>query len=143
LHSVAAGWGVAGLTALLALAGVFAVAPESQQTLRLWIRYRAQHRMAAAISFSIRRQVRSVTCRSHGTKVGASDVTRAVAKVSWSTTELANLINITRIDEIDQAAAEDSSVSVAASKILVDEVRPPLEIVQDRYPSEDGPARPA
>jgi hypothetical protein len=96
--------GVAGLSGLLALIAVFAVSPETQKTLRLWIRYRAEHRIAAAKSYQIRRRTRAATCGRRWTKAGANDVRQAAAEFSEPQVSLHEVMLISRIDR--PAAAE-------------------------------------
>jgi hypothetical protein len=130
-HHTAITWGMACLAGLLALVGVFAVSPEAQKTLRLWIRYRAEHRIAAATSYQIRRWTRAATCGRRWTKAGASDIRQAAAE--FGKAQVVNLHEVMLISRIDPRTAgqylNDGSHSSSNDGNDI-ETRAPLEIVR-------------
>lgn len=137
-HQTAITWGMACLTGMLALIGVFAVSPEAQKTLRLWIRYRAEHRTAAATSYQIRRWTRAATCGRRWTKAGANDIRQAAAE--FSKAQVVSLQEVMLISRIDQHAAGqylndgDQSSSSDGNDI---ETRAPLEVVRQQANSTE------
>jgi len=131
-HSTATAWEIAGLAGLLALIAVFAVSSESQKTLRLWIRHRAEHRIAAATSFEIRRRARTATCGRRWTKASARDIRQAAATLRASKAGLPEVMMITRLDRLEAPGRdlkdEGKSSSVRSN---ANETHAPLEIVQE------------
>jgi len=136
LHQTAITEGVAGLSGLLALIAVFAVSPETQKTLRLWIRYRAEHRIAAATSYQIRRRTRAATCGRRWTKEGANDIRQAAAEFSLPQVSLHEVMLISRIDRPVAAGQQlnDCGHSSSSSGKNPD-MRAPLEIVRHQTPT--------
>lgn len=130
-HQTAVTWGVAGLTGLLALIAVFAVSPEVQKTLRLWIRHRAEHQIAAATSYEIRRRSRAATCGRRWTKEGANDVRRAAVGFTKSEVSLREVMLISRIDRLGAAGQQPDNGGHSSPNDGKDaETRAPLEIVR-------------
>lgn len=78
-HDSAIAWAIAGPVGLLSLAAIVVASAEAQKTIRLWIRYRAEHRISAAEAFAVRRQISRATCGRHWTSAGASDIRNAAA----------------------------------------------------------------
>jgi len=133
LHDTAAAGAIAGLAGLLALIAVFAVSPESQKTVRLWIRHRAEHTIARAESFEIRRNARAATCGRSWTRDGAREIREAAASSERPVVSLPDVMRITRLNHLD--AAEQRSQNGGAPDSDIGEngnVRAPLEVVQDR-----------
>jgi hypothetical protein len=95
-HETAAAWGMACLVGLLTLLAVFVVSAEAQKTVRLWIRHRAEHRLAAAKSFEIRRQIQAATCGRRWTKSSADKVRKAAEAYDQISTSLPEIMRITR-----------------------------------------------
>jgi hypothetical protein len=131
-HQTAITWGIACLTGLLTLIGVFAVSPEAQKTLRLWIRYRAEHRIAAATSFQIRRWTRAATSGRRLTKAGDSDIRRMAAEFSKPQVSLHEVMLLSRIDQpaAGQYLNDGGHSSFSGGKDT--EARAPLEIVRNQ-----------
>jgi hypothetical protein len=132
LHDTAAACVIAALAGLLALIGVFVVSPETQKTLRLWIRHRAEHRIAAATSFEIRRRAWAATRGRAWTRASANEIRQAGAKFNVSKVTLSEVMLITRMGQLEKAGITRKAENGPSSREINDDVaRVPLEIVQD------------
>jgi|ERR1035437_883575 hypothetical protein len=137
-HQTAITWGTGGLAGLLALIAVFAVAPETQETLRTWIRFRAEHRIAAITSYQLRRWTRAATRGRHWTKAGANDIRQAAAELSKSLVSLHDVMLISRMDRPDEAGRQLNDAGRSSSNGGKDmEARVPLEIVRHQAHTEE------
>jgi hypothetical protein len=141
LHDAAVAWGISGVAGLLALIAVIAVSAETQRTLRTWIQHRAEHRVAAAISFAIRRQARAATCGKRRNNASAKEVRRAASKVDWSTAGLADIMVITRMDRGRVVEPDRDRQEGSADDRDECEGRAALEMIQGSY--EQSSARSA
>jgi hypothetical protein len=135
-HQTAITEGIAALAGLLALVAVFAVSPETQKTLRMWIRYRAEHRIAAATSYQIRHWTRAAICGRRWTKAGANDIRQAAAEFSKPQVGLHEVMLISRIDRHTVAGQQQNDCEPSSSSGGNDtDARAPLEIVRNQAPS--------
>jgi hypothetical protein len=132
LHDTAAAWAIASLAGLLTLIAIFAASSECQKTLRVWIRHRAEHRIAGAKSFEIRRRARVATSGPRWSKAGAREVRQAAASFRGSAVDLSDVMLITRIDRL---GAPRQRLQDGYSRPHPGEdngIRVPLEVVQER-----------
>lgn len=137
-HETSAAWGMASLVGLLALLGVFAVSPEAQETLRLWISHRAEHRLAAAASFEIRRRIKAATCGKRWTRSSADDIRKAAATYNRTSINLPEIMRIIRGETPAGAKPELITAHQHGSHTAGDDVaRGRLGIVQQRDQPED------
>ncbi len=142
-HETAVAWGIACLVGLLTLLGVFAVSAEAQKTVRLWIRHRAEHRLAAAMSFETRRRVQAATCGRRWTKSSAGEIRKAAAAYDQIGISLPEIMRITRGETSAATALELSNGNHNRSQVPGADgaARGPLGVVPQRDPSE-GQANP-
>lgn len=89
---------LAGLTGALTLLA----SPETQRTIRAWVRHRPETLIAAAERYRIRRQVRAATCGPRLSTAAAAQIREAAAKLSPDHADLAEIMRITR----DQSPAK-------------------------------------
>jgi hypothetical protein len=97
-HDPALAWAIAGLAGLLTLLGIFVVSAEAQETIRVWIRHRAEHRLAAAEAFEIRRRIRAATCGKRWTARSAAKIRQDAAACERPSISLEEIMRITRPD---------------------------------------------
>lgn len=95
-HDSAFALGIAGLAGVLALLGVVAVSAPTQETIRLWIRHRAEHKLAAAERFAIMRRIRAGTGGRRWTKGSAAAIRSSAAAYTSPVASLPEIMRITR-----------------------------------------------
>ena len=139
LHEPALAWGMAGLVGLLALLGVFAVSAEAQATMRLWIRHRAEHRLAAVESFEIRRRIRAATSGRRWTQASATKIRQDAAECERPTTSLTEVMRITRSNnpaavELESGICDQRALPLSGGDAVE---WGPLEVVPPHEPTGD------
>jgi hypothetical protein len=138
LHDTTTALLIAGLAGLLALIAVFAVSPECQKTLRLWIRHRAEHRIAGAKSFEIRRRARAATCGRRWTKDGAKEIREATVSSGSAAVDLSDVMRITRLYQRGTAEWRSQDGCVPASDASDNgSTHGSLEVLQGRAPKPE------
>lgn len=90
--------GMAALTGTFALFSVLLVSPEAQRTIRMWIRHRAEHRLAAAEAFEIRRRIRAATCGRRWSAASAVKIRQGAEACKRPNISLPKVMQITRTD---------------------------------------------
>jgi hypothetical protein len=102
----------------------------------MWIQYRAEHRIAAATSYQIRRWTRAATCGRRWTKAGAYDIRQMAAEFSKPQVSLHDVMLISRIDRPAAAGQQLNDCGHSSSRSDKDtDARAPLEIVRNQAPS--------
>lgn len=91
-HGALLSLGLAGLAGLLTLLA----SPEVQRTIRTWIMYRAETRIAAAEAYRIRHQTRAATCGPRWTTAEATQIRNTAATLNSHHSDLTEIMRITR-----------------------------------------------
>jgi len=95
-HDSVLAFGLAALAGVLTLLAVVAVSTPAQETIRLWIRYRAEHKLAAAERFAVRHRLRAGTYGRRWTRGSAAQIRNSAAAYRSSDTNLPEIMRITR-----------------------------------------------
>jgi hypothetical protein len=95
-HDSAIAWAIASLAGLFSFAAAVIASTEVQRTIRLWIYFRAEHRLSAAEAFLVRRQMSRATCGRRWTSAGAADIRQAAAAYGRSS-GLPEIMRLTRL----------------------------------------------
>lgn len=98
--------GMATLVGTLALISVLLGSSEAQRTVRVWIRHRAEHRLAAADAFEVRRRIRTATCGRRWTEASAAKIRQDAAACERPSISLPEIMRITRLDGFAVAPLE-------------------------------------
>jgi hypothetical protein len=83
---------------LLALLAVVALSAPAQDTIKLWISFRAEHRKAATEHAMAMRWIRAATCGRRWTSNGASAVRTSAQTITVPIDQLSEIMLITRQD---------------------------------------------
>src|SRR5512146_843079 len=99
VHDAAAAMVIAGLTGMLTLVAAVLASAQMQETLRTWIRHRAEIKIAAAQASDIRRRSRARTWGPRWTRAGAAEIRQVAASADEQRVSLADIMRITRQPE--------------------------------------------
>jgi hypothetical protein len=122
---------MAAVVGVLTVLGVFIVSAQAQETIRLWIRHRTEHRLAAAEAFEIKRRIRAATWGRRWTMRSAAQIRNNAATYPRPGSNLAEIMRITRqpgpaAPPGRDAASDEQSLAAASGDGIA---RAPLEIV--------------
>jgi hypothetical protein len=130
-HDSVFAFGMAAVAGVLAVLGVLAVSAQAQETIRQWIRHRAEHKLAAAEAFEINWRIRAATCGRRWTPGSAARIRTNAANYPRPASNLAEIMRITRqpgpaASPDPHAASNEQSLPAASGDGIA---RAPLEIV--------------
>jgi hypothetical protein len=94
-HDTVLALGLACVAGVLALVAVALVSPEAQKTVRLLIRYRAEHKLASAEAFEIKQRIVAATCGKRWRR-GEADQIRLTASIYPRTVLITQIMKINR-----------------------------------------------
>jgi hypothetical protein len=95
-HSSALAGLMAGLAGVFTVLGVFAVSAQAHETLRLWIRHHAEHKIAAAEAYETKWRIHAATCGRRWTRDGSAQIRDSAAKYPRTGSSLTEIMAITR-----------------------------------------------
>jgi hypothetical protein len=104
---------MAALAGTFSLIGVFLVSNETQKTIRAWIYYRTEYRVAAAKAFEMRRRIRVATYGRSWTASGSASIRRDAATYQNPGVDLPEIMRITRTIRPAQGRRNDASIPSA------------------------------
>lgn len=133
-HDSAIAWAIASLAGLFSFAAVVIASTEVQRTIRLWIYFRAEHRLSAAEAFVVRRQISRATCGRRWTSAGAADIRQAAA-VYGRSSGLPEIMRLTRLGSGAEELCDPQGIDAAVRTATDGSGRAQLVAVSPTDPS--------